>query len=198
MKGEKVKSKKQRKRRQEDKKIRCIEERDENYASTHLRLHASDNHSVFKPFNRSTIDNRVKTLLKKFISGGKVSKYKAPGFTGTFKNSFKGIRLALKSERNIRIHFVAALVAISSGIVLHFNTVEFCLLLIAIAIVIMTEMVNSAIEFTLDAIFHNRYSKLVGMAKDIAAGAVMVATFISIAIGILLFGSKLICIFAYC
>jgi len=122
--------------------------------------------------------------------GVRVSKYKAPGFTGTLKNSFKGIRLALKSERNIRIHFVTALLVMVGGIVFKFSVVEFVLLLFAIAIVIIAEMVNSAIEFTLDAIFHNRYSKLVGMAKDIAAGAVMIATFISIAIGILLFGSK--------
>lgn len=124
--------------------------------------------------------------------GARVSKYKAPGFAGTFKNSFKGIRLALKSERNIRIHFVIAVVAISSGIVLKFTPAEFCILLIAIALVIISEMMNSAIEFTLDAVFHNRYSKLVGMAKDIAAGGVMIATFISIAMGILLFGSKLV------
>lgn len=124
--------------------------------------------------------------------GGKVSKYKAPGFAGTMRNSFKGIRLALKSERNIRIHFVIALLVISLGIILKFTPVEFTLILIAIALVIIAEMVNSAIEFSLDAIFHNRYSKLVGMAKDIAAGAVMIATFISIAIGILLFGSKII------
>lgn len=121
-----------------------------------------------------------------------MSKYKAPGFAGTFRNSFKGIRLALKSERNIRVHFVTALLVIVSGIVLKFSPAEFCILLLAIAIVIIAEMVNSAIEFSLDAIFHNRYSKLVGMAKDIAAGAVMVATFISIAIGILLYGSKII------
>lgn len=127
-----------------------------------------------------------------------MSKYKAPGFAGTFKNSFKGIRLALKSERNIRIHFVIAVIVIALGFATHFNMVEFCLLLIAIATVIIAEMVNSAIEFTLDAIFHNRYSKLVGMAKDIAAGAVMIATFISITIGILLFGGKIACFFSFC
>ena len=124
--------------------------------------------------------------------GVKVSKYKAPGFAGTFRNSFKGIRLALKSERNIRVHFVSSLLVIVGGITLKFSAAEFSILLIAIALVLIAEMVNSSIEFTLDAIFHNRYSKLVGMAKDIAAGAVMIATFISIAIGILLFGSKII------
>lgn len=132
------------------------------------------------------------SLFRRRKLGVRVSKYKAPGFAGTFKNSFKGIRLALKSERNIRVHFVTALIVMALGIVLKFSPVEFCILLIAIAIVIIAEMVNSAIEFSLDAIFHNRYSKLVGMAKDIAAGAVMVATFISIGIGILLFGSQII------
>lgn len=121
-----------------------------------------------------------------------MSKYKAPGFAGTLRNSFKGIRLALRSERNIRVHFVTALLVMVLGVTFKFSPAEFSILLIAIAIVIIAEMVNSAIEFTLDAIFHNRYSKLVGMAKDIAAGAVMVATFISISIGILLFGSKLL------
>lgn len=127
-----------------------------------------------------------------------MSKYKAPGFAGTFKNSFKGIRLALKSERNIRIHFGVAFLVIILGFCLHFNVIEFILLLMAIATVIIAEMVNSAIEFTLDAIFHNRYSKLVGMAKDIAAGAVMIATFSSITIGILLFGSKIMCLYFAC
>lgn len=156
------------------------------------------NHSTFQPFSRSTIEGRVKLLLHKMGTGVKVSKYKAPGFAGTFRNSFKGIRLALKSERNIRVHFVTALLVIVGGIVLKFTPIEFSILLIAIAIVIIAEMVNSAIEFSLDAIFHNRYSKLVGMAKDIAAGAVMVATFISIAIGMLLFGSKIMCLLTHC
>ena len=137
-------------------------------------------------------NNRVKFILRKLGMGVKVSKYKAPGFAGTFRNSYKGIRLALKSERNIRVHFVTALLVIAGGIVLKFTPIEFCITLIAIALVIIAEMMNSAIEFSLDAIFHNRYSKLVGMAKDIAAGGVMVATFISIAIGILLYGSKII------
>ena len=67
-----------------------------------------------------------------------------------------------------------------------------CILLLTIAFVIVTEMLNSAIEFSLDAVFHNRYSKLVGMAKDISAGAVMFASVTAIIIGVLLFGSSLL------
>ena len=58
--------------------------------------------------------------------------------------------------------------------------------------VIVAEMVNSGLEYGLDAVFHNKYSKLVGMAKDIAAGAVMFATFISTIIGAILFGESLL------
>ena len=147
--------------------------------------------------NFSNIDGKLKIIFRKLGFGVKLSKYKAPGFAGTFRNSFKGIRLALKSERNIRVHFITALLVMVGGVVLKFTPIEFSILLIAIALVIIAEMVNSAIEFSLDAIFHNRYSKLVGMATDIAAGAVMVRTLISIAIGILIFGSKLLYLFVH-
>ena len=49
------------------------------------------------------------------------------------------------------------------------------------------KMINTAIEFTLDAVYKNKYSKLVGMAKDIAAGAVMLSASASVVIGLLLF-----------
>jgi diacylglycerol kinase len=54
------------------------------------------------------------------------------------------------------------------------------------------EMMNSAIEYSLDAVFHNKYSKLVGMAKDISAGAVMLVSVFAVIIGILLFGSAIL------
>ena len=64
--------------------------------------------------------------------------------------------------------------------------------LFAIALVIVTEMLNTAIEFTLDSIYHNRYSRMVGMAKDISAGAVMVASVVAVIIGVVLFGKHLL------
>ena len=61
-----------------------------------------------------------------------------------------------------------------------------------IAGVISAEMFNSAIEFSLDAIFHNKFNRMVGMAKDIAAGAVMIVTISAVLIGVLLFAPPLI------
>ena len=124
-----------------------------------------------------------------------MTKYKQNSFSNTFRNARKGMRLTIKSERNIRIHlFVAALVIISAYC-LNFSINKFCILFLTIAAVISAEMFNSAIEFSLDAIFHNRSSRMVGMAKDIAAGAVMVVSICAVMIGVLLFAPPIIALF---
>lgn len=124
-----------------------------------------------------------------------MTKFKQQGFSNTFKNARKGMRLVLKSEVNIRVHFCIAMIVLALAFVLEFSVERICILLLTIGFVIVTEMVNSAVEFSLDAVFHNRYSKLVGMAKDISAGAVMFASVIAIIIGILLFGGALLKLF---
>lgn len=124
-----------------------------------------------------------------------MTKYKQHSFSNTFKNARKGMRLTLKSERNIRIHLFTATLVILSASCLHFSINKFCILILTIASVISAEMFNSAIEFSLDAIFHNRYSRMVGMAKDIAAGAVMIVSICAIMIGVLLFAPPIITLF---
>lgn len=120
-----------------------------------------------------------------------MTKFKSQGFGSTFKNARKGFRLVLKSEMNIRIHVVIAFFVLLTAYILKFSAIELCLLLFAIAIVIVSEMLNTAIEFALDSIFHNKYSRMVGMAKDISAGAVMFASVVSVLVGLILFGKHL-------
>ena len=117
-----------------------------------------------------------------------MTRFKSQGFNNTFKNARKGFRLVLKSEKNIRVHVVIAFLVMIFAYLLDFSALEFCIALFAIALVIVSEMLNTAIEFTLDSIYHNRYSRMVGMAKDISAGAVMFASFVAAIIGIVLFG----------
>jgi len=117
-----------------------------------------------------------------------MTKFKSQGFGNTFKNARKGFRLVVKSERNLRVHLVVASLVITMGFVFQFTGIEFCIALIAISNVIVAEMLNTEIEFALDSIYHNKYSRMVGMAKDISAGAVMFATIISAIIGFILFG----------
>lgn len=121
-----------------------------------------------------------------------MTKYKKQNFSNTFKNAKKGMRLSIKSERNIRVHLFAAALVLISAYCLNFSITKFCILLLTIASVISAEMFNSAIEFSLDSIFHNKYCRMVGMAKDIAAGAVMVVTITAVLIGVLLFAPPVI------
>lgn len=121
-----------------------------------------------------------------------MTKFKQQGFSNTFKNARKGMRLVIKSEVNIRVHFCIAMAVLALAFVLNFSAERMCILLLTIAFVIVSEMFNSAIEYSLDAVFHNHYSRLVGMAKDISAGAVMFASVVAIVIGVILFGSALL------
>src|SRR5574344_249900 len=120
-----------------------------------------------------------------------MTKFKTQGFTSTFKNARKGFRLVVKSERNLRIHLLVASLVMCCGFLFRFTGLEFCILLFAITQVIVAEMFNTSIEFALDSIYHNKYSKMVGMAKDISAGAVMFATIISCTIGFIIFGKAI-------
>lgn len=121
-----------------------------------------------------------------------MSRFKQQGFSNTFRNARKGMRLVLKSEVNIRVHLCIAVIVMLAAYFLNFSIEKMCILLLTISIVIISEMLNSAIEFALDAVFHNKYSRLVGMAKDISAGAVMLASVVAVIIGILLFGQAVL------
>lgn len=125
-----------------------------------------------------------------------MTKYKKQNFSNTFKNARKGMRLTIKSERNVRIHLFASVLVLITAYCLNFSITKFCILLLTIAAVISAEMFNSAIEFSLDSIYHNKYSRMVGMAKDIAAGAVMVVTLTAVMIGALLFVPPIISLIA--
>ena len=126
-----------------------------------------------------------------------MSKFKSQGLFNSFKNAGRGVRLSVRAERNIKIHITVATLVILTALFLKMGVNKICILIIAISNVMVAEFINTSLEFGLDAVFKNRYSRLVGMAKDIAAGAVMFATFMSIIIGIILFGENLIVRYAH-
>lgn len=114
-------------------------------------------------------------------------KYKSKNVKTSLKNAGKGVSLALKSETNIRIHILVGILVFSIGVLMNLNYTKLCVLLLVIALVITTEMLNTAIEFTIDSVFHNRFSPLAGMAKDVSAAAVMFSAIISVIIGLFIF-----------
>jgi len=121
-----------------------------------------------------------------------MSKFKSQGLFSTFKNAGRGVIISVKAERNVKIHIVAAILVIVFALLLKMSVTKICILVIAISNVMVAEFINTSLEFGLDAVFKNRYSRLVGMAKDISAGAVVVASSFSAIIGLLLFGAEIL------
>jgi undecaprenol kinase len=104
----------------------------------------------------------------------------------SFKMALYGIAHALRHERNMKIHSVAALLVIILAAVLKVSFNDWMILLLLIALVISLELVNTAVERTVDLFTQERHP-LAKQAKDTAAGAVLVMVIISVIIGIGIF-----------
>jgi diacylglycerol kinase (ATP) len=100
--------------------------------------------------------------------------------------AFEGIVYVLRTQRNMQIHVGAAAAALLAGLVLDFTRVEMAVLLGAISLVLVAEMMNTAVEAAIDAVV-TTYHPLVKIAKDVAAGAVLVATVNAFAIAYFVF-----------
>lgn len=112
------------------------------------------------------------------------------GIINAFNAAIAGILYTFKHERNMKIHcFVAALV-LTISLFCEFNKFEMMLLLFTISLVVISEMFNTAIEKTVDMIT-DTYHPLAKIAKDVAAGGVLIASLNACIIGYLLFYDKL-------
>jgi len=116
-----------------------------------------------------------------------MTRFKAKSFKEKIYNALHGIALAFAAEKNLRIHFAIGLLVLILGIILDVGGEKFCILILTVSLVIVTEMVNSAIEFTIDALYKNKYSNLVRFAKDISAGVVLFVSIAAVIIGLIIF-----------
>src|SRR3989475_5583780 len=113
---------------------------------------------------------------------------RAPTLLDSFNYAFEGIIHVLRTQRNLRIHFAIAIAVIAAAALLGVNRLELISLLLAIAFVLVAEMVNSAIEGAID-VSTTSFDPNAKLAKDIAAGAVLIASITALAVGYLVFES---------
>ena len=104
----------------------------------------------------------------------------------SFTWAFEGIVYVLRTQRNMRIHLTAGIVALVLALVLDVTRLEFIAVLGAVSLVLIAEMINTAIEAAIDALV-THYHPLVKVAKDVSAGAVLVATVNALAVAYLVF-----------
>jgi len=119
----------------------------------------------------------------------RMTRRRAQTLLESFNFAFEGIIHVLRTQRNMRIHFLAAVIVLVTAVVIGVNKLELIALLLAIAFVFITEMVNSAIEQAID-VATTSFDPLAKLAKDVAAGAVLIATVNAVAVGYLVFSGE--------
>ena len=108
----------------------------------------------------------------------------------SFYFAFQGLKVFFKTQHNAWIHAVSALIVFIVGFVLKASSTEWCWLIVAISMVFITEMLNTAIEFLCDFVspeIHPQIKKI----KDVSAAAVLIASFAAVAIGMIIFLPKI-------
>jgi diacylglycerol kinase (ATP) len=119
-----------------------------------------------------------------------VSSRRSPTILDSFNYAFEGIIHALRTQRNMRIHFVVAAVVLVFALVVGVARIELIALLISITFVLIAEMINTAIEGTID-VSTTSFDPMAKLAKDVAAGAVLIATVNALVVGYLVFSSRI-------
>ncbi|HEU4785095.1 MAG TPA: diacylglycerol kinase family protein [Ktedonobacterales bacterium] len=112
-------------------------------------------------------------------------------FLRSFVYAWHGLIYAIRTQRNARVHAVLGAGAIVLGLVLHISPVEFAMIFVAITLVFIAEMFNTVAEACVDLVTRE-YHPLAKIAKDVAAGAVLLNAILSVVIGILVFGPHLL------
>lgn len=108
----------------------------------------------------------------------------------SFNHAIEGLIYVLRSQRNMRLHFLFAVLILLFGIYLNLSGIELLILLIAITFVLCAEMFNTAIEFTVGLI-NNNVNPLARIIKDIGAGAVLLSAMNALVAGYVIFSRHL-------
>lgn len=116
---------------------------------------------------------------------GKNPLYKSFGY------AFEGIFAGIRGERNMKIHCFAAVCVVVAGVLFHISVTEWCICLVLFGLILSLELVNTAIEAVVDLVTEDK-KPLAKLAKDTAAGAVLIAAVMAAMAGLLIFVPKLV------
>ena len=107
----------------------------------------------------------------------------------SFKYAIAGFWYCVRHERNFRIHLIAAVAVIAAAVWFELYAYEIIAIVFAIALVLIAEMVNTAVERVVDNLT-TKQNENAKIAKDVAAGAVLVSAVFAAAVGIIIFWGR--------
>lgn len=119
-----------------------------------------------------------------------MNKFQSKSFKKSLMYALNGARLTFKSQRNFRKHLLIALLSLIVSYFAGFSVLEICVVIFVNTFVLVIEMLNSVVEFVIDAYYRNKWAKLAKLSKDIAAGAVLLSASASAIIFLIILSSK--------
>ena len=127
--------------------------------------------------------NRLETVVSKQreLSWGVAS-----NLFVSFKYAWAGITYAFQTHRNFRIHISVCTLAIGLGVFLHLKPVEVAVIAVTSGLVLALELLNTAVESVVDLTVEQKYHELAKIAKDCAAGAVLVSALVALLVAAML------------
>ena len=121
-----------------------------------------------------------------------MKKYQSKSFIKSAMHATNGLYLAFRTQKNFRKHIVIAVFVLTLAFLLKAKGMEIAIIVATNTCVLVAELVNSVIEFVMDAYYKNKYSRLCKFAKDISAGAVLLCAISSAAIAAILLVPRLV------
>ena len=141
------------------------------------------NHLVPQQVSLPPTPNHLETVVTK---QRELSWQVASNLFTSFKYAWAGISYAFKTQRNFRIHLCVCVLAICLGVFLHLKAVEIAVIGITSGLVLALELLNTAIESVVDLTVKQTYHELAKIAKDCAAGAVLVSALVAVLVAAML------------
>ncbi len=142
----------------------------------------------------SSTNNSLPTLVSK---DRELSWQIASNLFVSFKYAWAGITYAFQTQRNFRIHVAVCALAIGLSVFLRLETVEITIIAITSGLVLTLELVNTAIESIVDLTVKQSYHELAKVAKDCAAGAVLVSALVALLVASILILPPLVTLILY-
>lgn len=113
-----------------------------------------------------------------------------PGWNAKFRNAFRGLWLAVRDQNSFRVHGVFTAAVVAAAGLLRVGLVSWCVLVLCITMVLLTELLNTALEWMAQAV-DRRENPRIGVALDIASAAVLVSAAGAVVVGAIIFLHRL-------
>src|ERR671917_1563376 len=112
------------------------------------------------------------------------------GVPRSFEHAYRGLIYAVRTQRNMRIHVIIAALVLIASLLTGVSKLELAVLVLVILLVLITELINTALEFDVELVT-KEYHPLAKLAKDVSAGAVLVASVGAVTVGYLILADDL-------